>query len=125
MICVNELTSQKCRSRKVLADLLVVLAPFAPHVTEELWHSAIGNTTTICDAQWPAFDEKYLVENTVNYAVSFNGKARFNLQVANGTDKAEVEKLALAHESAAKWLEGKTIVKIIVVPNKIVNVVVK
>jgi leucyl-tRNA synthetase len=125
MICVNELTAQKCRSRKVLADLLVVLAPFAPHVTEELWHSAIGNNSTICDAEWPKFDEKYLVENTVNYAVSFNGKARFNLQVANGTDKAEVEKLALAHESAAKWLDGKTIVKVIVVPNKIVNVVVK
>jgi leucyl-tRNA synthetase len=125
MICVNELTAQKCRSRKVLADLLVVLAPFAPHVTEELWHSAIGNENTICDAKWPAFDEKYLVENTVNYAVSFNGKARFNIQVANGTDKAEVEKLALGHESAAKWIEGKTIVKVIVVPNKIVNVVVK
>jgi leucyl-tRNA synthetase len=125
MICVNELTAQKCRSRKVLADLLVVLAPFAPHVTEELWHSAIGNENTICDAKWPTFDEKYLVENTVNYAVSFNGKARFNIQVANGTDKAEVEKLALGHESAAKWIEGKTIVKVIVVPNKIVNVVVK
>jgi leucyl-tRNA synthetase len=125
MICVNELTAQKCRSRKVLSDLLVVLAPFAPHVTEELWHSAIGNENTICDAKWPAFDEKYLVENTVNYAVSFNGKARFNIQVANGTDKAEVEKLALGHESAAKWIEGKTIVKVIVVPNKIVNVVVK
>jgi leucyl-tRNA synthetase len=125
MICVNELTAQKCSSRAVLADLLVVLAPFAPHVTEELWHTAIGNTTTICDAQWPAFNEKYLVEDTVNYAVSFNGKARFNMQVANGTDKAEVEKLALANEGAAKWLDGKTIVKVIVVPNKIVNIVVK
>jgi leucyl-tRNA synthetase len=125
MICVNELTAQKCSSRAVLADLLVVLAPFAPHVTEELWHTAIGKESTICDAQWPAFNEKYLVEDTVNYAVSFNGKARFNMQVANGTDKGEVEKLALAHEGAAKWLEGKTIVKIIVVPNKIVNIVVK
>jgi leucyl-tRNA synthetase len=125
MICVNELTAQKCSSRAVLADLLVVLAPFAPHVTEELWHTAIGNTTTICDAQWPAFNEKYLVEDTVNYAVSFNGKARFNMQVANGTDKAEVEKLALANEGAVKWLDGKTIVKVIVVPNKIVNIVVK
>jgi leucyl-tRNA synthetase len=125
MICVNELTAQKCSSRAVLADLLVVLAPFAPHVTEELWHTAIGKESTICDAQWPTFNEKYLVEDTVNYAVSFNGKARFNMQVANGTDKGEVEKLALAHEGAAKWLEGKTIVKIIVVPNKIVNIVVK
>jgi leucyl-tRNA synthetase len=125
MICVNELTAQKCSSRAVLADLLVVLAPFAPHVTEELWHTGIGKESTICDAQWPTFNEKYLVEDTVNYAVSFNGKARFNMQVANGTDKGEVEKLALAHEGAAKWLEGKTIVKIIVVPNKIVNIVVK
>ncbi len=125
MICVNELTSQKCNSRAVLSDLLVVLAPFAPHVSEELWHTAIGNSSTICDAKWPSFNEKYLVEDTVNYAVSFNGKARFNMQVANGTDKSEVEKMALAHESAAKWLEGKTIVKIIVVPNKIVNIVVK
>jgi leucyl-tRNA synthetase len=125
MICVNELTSQKCNSRAVLSDLLVVLAPFAPHVSEELWHTAIGNNSTICDAKWPSFNEKYLVEDTVNYAVSFNGKARFNMQVANGTDKSEVEKMALAHESAAKWLEGKTIVKIIVVPNKIVNIVVK
>ena len=84
MICVNELNSQKCRSREVLSKLLVVLAPFAPHITEELWH-AIGYDYTICDAQWPSFNEEYLKEDTVTYAVSFNGKARFNIQVPTGT----------------------------------------
>ncbi len=125
MICVNSLTAQKCHSRQVLGQLLVLLAPFAPHVSEELWHSAIGNTTTVCDAEWPVCDEKYLQEDTVNYAVSFNGKARFNITVAAGTDKEAVERMALTHENAAKWLDGKQIVKVIVVPNKIVNIVVK
>ncbi len=124
MICVNELTSLKCHSRAVLSDLLVILAPFAPHITEELWHSALGNDTTICDAKWPEWDEKHLVESTVNYAVSFNGKARFNIQVAADTPKDEVERLALSNEGAAKWIDGKTIRKVIVVPNKIVNIVV-
>ncbi len=123
MICVNELSAQKCRSRKVLADLLVVLAPFAPHVTEELWHSAIGNNSTICDAVWPEFNEDYLKESTVNYAVSFNGKTRYNITAAADASKEEVEKAALENEGAARWLEGKTIRKIIVVPGKIVNIV--
>ena len=123
MICVNELNSQKCRSSEVLSKLLVVLAPFAPHITEELWH-AIGYDYTICDAQWPSFNEEYLKEDTVTYAVSFNGKARFNISVAADTPREEVERIALENENAAKWIEGKTIRKIIVVPNKIVNVVV-
>ena len=125
MICVNELTAQKCTSRVVLSDLLVLLAPFAPHIAEELWHNALGNTTTINDARWPEFNEKHLKEDTVNYAVSFNGKTRFTLSVAAGTDKTDVERLALTNEAAQKWLDGKDIVKIIVVPNKIVNIVVK
>ena len=125
MICVNELSAQKCHSREVLGQLLVLLAPFAPHVTEELWHSALGNDTTICDAAWPVYDEKYLKEDTVNYAVSFNGKARFTITVAADTDRAEVERLALSNEAAAKWLDGKQVVKVIVVPRKIVNIVVK
>lgn len=124
MICVNELTRQNCHSREVLADLLVLLAPFAPHVAEELWHSAIGRDTTICDAVWPSFNEEYLKESTVNYAVSFNGKARFNITVDASTPREEVEKIALGHESSAKWIDGKTIRKIIVVPGKIVNIVV-
>lgn len=123
MICVNELTALKCRSHRVLSDLLVLIAPFAPHVAEELWHSAIGNESTICDAEWPAWDEKYLVESTVNYAISFNGKARFNMQVPADMGKEDVERMALEHESSAKWINGHSIRKIIVVPGKIVNIV--
>ncbi len=123
MICVNELTSLKCHSRAVLSALLVVLAPFAPHITEELWHSALGNDSTICDATWPEWDEKYLVESMVNYAVSFNGKARFNIQVPADTPKEEVERIALDHESSLKWIDGHAVRKVIVVPNKIVNIV--
>lgn len=122
MICVNELNAMKCHTRSILEQLIVVIAPFAPHIAEELWH-AIGNTTTVCDAKWPVHNEEYLKESTVTMAVSFNGKARFNIEVAAGTPQPEVEKLALEHEGAAKWLEGKTVRKIIVVPNKIVNIV--
>ncbi len=125
MICVNELTSLKCHSREVLSDLIVLLAPFAPHVSEELWHSALGHDTTVCDARWPEWNEEYLKESSVNYAVSFNGKARFNISVPAEMPREEVEKTALGNEAAAKWLEGKTIVKVIVVPGKIVNVVIK
>lgn len=122
MICVNELTALKCHSRSILEQLIVVLAPFAPHIAEELWHT-LGNTTTVCDAKWPKFNEEYLKESTVTMAVSFNGKARFNIEVAAGTPQPEIEKISLEHEGAAKWLEGKTVKKIIVVPNKIVNIV--
>ena len=123
MICVNELTQLKCHSREVLSTLIVLLAPFAPHISEELWH-AIGNTTTVCDAAWPAYSEEYLKEDNVTYAVSFNGKARFNIEVPAALSSDEVQKLALDHESAAKWIDGKTIRKVIVVPGKIVNIVV-
>ena len=122
MICVNELTALKCHCRSILEQLIVVLAPFAPHIAEELWHT-LGNTTTVCDAKWPKFNEEYLKESTVTMAVSFNGKTRFNIEVAAGTPQPEIEKIALEHEGAAKWLEGKTVKKIIVVPNKIVNIV--
>lgn len=124
MICVNELSSLKCHSREVLEPLVVVLAPFAPHVAEELWHSALGHDTTVNDARWPRWNEEYLKENSVNYAVSFNGKARFNIQVPADTPQDEVEKMAINDPAAAKWLEGKTIRKIIFVPKKIVNIVI-
>ena len=123
MICVNELNGLKCHSKEILEKLIILIAPFAPHLAEELWHS-IGNSTTVCDAEWPEFKEEYLVESMVNYAVSFNGKARFNIQVPNGTSKEEVEKLALENPNSEKWIDGKTPKKIIVVPNKIVNIVI-
>ena len=124
MICVNELSQQKCTSRAILEPLLVVLAPFAPHIAEELWHTALGHTDSIVDAAWPAYNEDYLRESSVNYAVSFNGKARFNMQMPADAAAADVEAAALAHESSARWLEGKTVRKVIVVPAKIVNIVV-
>ena len=122
MICVNELGGLKCTKRAILEPLVIVLAPFAPHIAEELWHE-LGHETTVCDAQWPAYEEKYLIENTANYAISFNGKVRFNLALPADMSKEEVEKAALAHEYSAKWLEGKQIRKVIVVPKKIVNIV--
>lgn len=123
MICVNELSQLKCSNKSILEKLVVVVSPFAPHIAEELWH-ALGNETSVCKAEWPEFNEEYLKEDNVTYAVSFNGKARFNIEVAAETPREEVEKLALSHEGAQKWLEGKSIKKIIVVPGKIVNIVV-
>jgi leucyl-tRNA synthetase len=123
MICVNELTALKCNKREIVETFLIVLSPFAPHIAEELWH-LLGNETTIVEAQWPSWNEEYLKEEVVTYAVSFNGKARFNMELPAGTPREEAEKAALTHESAAKWLEGKTPKKIIVVPNKIVNIVI-
>ena len=123
MICINELVALKCHSRQVLEPLLIVLAPFAPHITEELWH-ALGNDTTICDATWPAYNEEYLKEDSVKYAVSFNGKVRYSIEVPADMPAKEVEETALAHEGAAKWLDGKSVRKVIVVPKKIVNIVI-
>ncbi len=123
MICVNELTALKCSKRAILEELLVVLAPFAPFVAEELWH-ALGHDTTICDAVWPEFKPEYLVEDVITYTISFNGKARFTLEFAADAAKEEIEKTVLEHENSAKWMEGKAPKKVIVVPKKIVNVVI-
>lgn len=122
MICLNELTTLRCRKRAVLEPLLILLAPFAPHIAEELWH-ALGHTTTICDAAWPSYNEQYLIETTVRYAVSFNGKTRFNLELPADLDRASIERAALDHPTAAKWIGDKTPKKIIIVPNKIINIV--
>lgn len=124
MICINELAQQKCRSRQVLEPLLVVLAPFAPHIAEELWHSALGKEGSICDAEWPSHNEEYLREDSVTMAVQFNGKVRFNITVPAGSANDVVQEAALNDPAAAKWLEGKTVRKVIVVPSKIVNIVV-
>jgi len=123
MICVNELTALKCNKKAILSDLIIVLSPFAPHIAEELWH-ALGNNTTICDAKFPECNEAYLVEDTIKYTVSFNGKARYFLDFPADTSVEEVEKTVLAHENSVKWLEGKEPKKVIVVKGKIVNVVV-
>ena len=124
MIAVGELAQQKCRSKQVLEQLVVLIAPFAPHIAEELWH-ALGNTTTVCDAQWPVFNQQYLVESEVQLTVSFNGKARFQKKFAADATNDEIQAAVLADEQSKKYLDGKTVVKVIVVPKKIVNVVIK
>ncbi len=122
MICVNELTASHCNKRTILEPLAILIAPFAPHIAEELWE-AMGHNTTICDAQFPICNEEYLVENSVKYPISFNGKVRFTLEFPAGTDAKAIEAEVLAHENAQKFLEGRTPKKVIVVPNKIVNIV--
>ena len=123
MICVNELTSMKCRAREIYEPLVVLLAPFTPHIAEELWH-VLGHDTTVCDAQWPTWNEDYLKESTIKYTVLFNGKPRYNIEVPAGTAQDEVQRIALSDAGAERWLDGKQPKKVIVVPNKIVNVVV-
>ena len=122
MICVNELTAMKCHSKQVLSDLIVLIAPFAPHIAEELWES-FGNNTSICDAKWPICNEEYLKEDSVKYIISFNGKARFTLEFPVDAERDAIEKTVLSHEESQKWIEGKAIKKVIVVPKKIVNIV--
>ena len=124
MVAVGELAQQKCRSARVLEPLVVLLSPFAPHVCEELWH-LMGHTTTVCDATWPQWDEAYLKEDTVTMPVSFNGKTRFTVDVPADATKEAVEQAALGAEQAARYLEGMQVVKVIVVPGRIVNVVLK
>ena len=123
MICVNELSTAKCSKKAIIEPLAVILAPFAPHIAEEIY-SLCGNSTTVCDAAFPECDERRLVEATVKYPVSFNGKVRFTLDLPADTSVEEVEKSALAHDETQKWLQGKAVRKVIVVPRKIVNIVV-
>ena len=123
MIALNELTAQKSDSAEALELIVRVLAPFAPHISEEIWH-ALGHEGSVVDAEWPTWDESTLKESVVKYPVSFNGKMRFTVEVPPDSSKEEVEKAALTHEGAAKWLEGKTPKRVIVVPGKIVNIVV-
>ena len=122
MICANELASVKCHKRAILEPLAIIIAPFAPHIAEELWH-AMGNNSSICDAKFPEYNEEYLVESNVKYPISFNGKVRFILELPASMSKEEVEKTALANEQTLKFLNGGTPKKVIVVPNKIVNIV--
>ena len=124
MIAVGEFAQQKCVSRKVLEQLVVLLAPFAPHIAEELWHT-LGNEGTVCDAVWPKFDEQYLKEDSQTLSISFNGKTRFTLDFPTDASKECIQETTLASEQAQKYLEGKQIVKVIVVPGRIVNIVIK
>ena len=123
MICANDLTTLKCNKKSILSGLAVCLSPFAPHIAEELW-SALGNNTTVFDAEWPELNEDYLKEDSFPYAISFNGKSRFVLEFSADATKEEIEKAVLEHENSQKWMEGKTPKKVIVVPKKIVNVVI-
>ena len=124
MICLNELNQLKCRNKSVLETFAVLIAPFTPHLSEELWE-ALGHSTTVCDAQWPTYDEAYLKEDMVKMMVSFNGKARFPMEFAADADNATIEQMVLASEQTKKYTDGFTIVKVIVVPKRIVNIVLK
>lgn len=124
MIAVGELAQQKCVSRAVLEQLVVLIAPFTPHISEELWHT-LGHDTTVCNAPWPEYNEEYLKESTQTLSVSFNGKTRFTLDFAADATKEQIQETTLANEQTLKHIEGKTVVKVIVVPGRIVNIVVK
>ena len=124
MIAVGELAQQRCNARAILEPLIVLLAPFTPHIAEELWH-LMGHETTVCDAQWPSFNEEYLKEDTVTMGVSFNGKTRFTLDFPADATKDAIEQEVMQSQQAKKYLEGMQVVKVIVVPRKIVNIVLK
>ncbi len=124
MIAVGELAQQRCNARAILEPLIVLLAPFTPHIAEELWH-LMGHETTVCDAQWPAFNEEYLKEDTVTMGVSFNGKTRFTLDFPADATKDAIEQEVMQSQQAKKYMEGMQVVKVIVVPRKIVNIVLK
>lgn len=124
MICVNELGQQKCNNRGLLRNLVILIAPFAPHIAEELWQH-LGEKDSVCNAQWPTWNEAYLTENEVQLTISFNGKARFQMTFPIDASKEDIETAALNDERSKKYIDGKTIVKVIVVPKKIVNIVCK
>ena len=122
MIAVGEL--QQCRSKEVLEKMVILIAPFAPFIAEELWHT-LGNEGSVCDAQWPSYDESKMVDSTITMPVQFCGKTRFTMQLPAGISREDAEKAALADERTPKYTDGKTVVKVIVVPGKIINIVVK
>ena len=124
MICINELGQQKCHNRELLTNLVILLAPFAPHIAEELW-AQLSMKGSVCDAQWPTWNEDYLVENEVKLGISFNGKTRFDMLFAADADNDTVTQQVLADERTKKYLEGKQVMKVIVVKGRIVNIVAK
>ena len=124
MICVNELSQQKCKNKEMLKTLVILIAPFAPHIAEELWEM-MGEQGSVCDSQWPTWDEQYLVESQVKLGIAFNGKARFEMQFAADADNKTIEEAVLADERAQKYIDGKQIMKVIIVPKRMVNIVCK
>ena len=124
MICVSELGQQKCHNREMLRDVVILIAPFAPHIAEELWHQ-LGEKGSVCDAQWPKWNEAYLQDNELQMTVSFNGKARYQKMFPADASKDDIQQATLDDERSKKYLDGKQIVKVIVVPKKIINIVIK
>jgi leucyl-tRNA synthetase len=124
MICVNELSQQKCKNKEMLKTLVILIAPFAPHIAEELWEQ-LGGEGSVCDSQWPTWNEEYLVESQVKLGVAFNGKARFEMSFAADADNKTIEEAVLADERSKKYLEGMQVMKVIIVPKRMVNIVLK
>ena len=124
MICVNEMTQMRCANGELLKTLVVLIAPFAPHIAEELWQ-LLGCEGSVCDAAWPKHNKEYLIESTVQMGVAFNGKRRFEMSFAADADNTTIEKTVLSDERSAKYTEGKTVVKVIIVPKRMVNIVLK
>ena len=124
MICVNELSQQKCKNKELLKTLVILIAPFAPHIAEELWEM-LGEQGSVCDSKWPTWNEEYLVESQVKLGVAFNGKARFEMSFAADADNQTIEEAVLADERAKKYLEGFQVAKVIIVPKRMVNIVLK
>ncbi len=124
MICVNELQQLKCNNREVLKTMVILIAPFAPHIAEELWER-LGEQGSVCDAQWPSYNEDYLVENTISLGVAFNGKRRFEMSFAVDADNKTIEDAVMQDERAQKYLEGMKVIKVIIVPKRMVNIVLK
>lgn len=124
MICVNELSQQKCKNKEMLKTLVILIAPFAPHMAEELWEM-LGEQGSVCDSQWPKWEEKYLVESEAKLGVAFNGKTRFDMTFPADADNKTIEEAVLADERAQKYLEGFQVAKVIIVPKRMVNIVLK
>ena len=122
MICVNELQNLGCRSRKILEKLIILLSPFAPHISEEIWEN-LGNSNSISEVNYPKFDQKYLIENEKNYPISFNGKFKFNINLSLNLSNEEIEEIVLNNNKTLNFLKSKKVKKVIIVPNKIINIV--
>ena len=122
MICVNELTEQKCNSREVVTDFTILLSPYAPHISEEIWEK-LGNKTSVTTASFPKYLQTYLVEDEIKYPISFNGKKRFTISLPAEMTKENVEEEVMKHEKTLQYMAGKSAKKIIVVPKRIVNIV--